>query len=349
MTDRPLISLAVIVRNEAANLPRLLGAHRGLYDEAVVVDTGSTDASVRVAASLGARVATVAWRDDFSAARNEALARCRGKWVLVLDADEHIALADQAVLRTVVAGSAPAGIILPQWNYADEPTLPGWRPLTPATAGEAAGAAGFIIAHQVRLFPAGPQARYEGRIHETVEPSLLIQGLSLTTVEIPVHHHGHRDQGSVQQARLLRNSRLLRLKLADDPHDPRARYELAEQLVSERQPELARRLLECLVAEAPGGPRAADAHRLLGRLELAAGRRASAREHGAAAVTARPDQTDGWVDLIRVRWLTGDQAGAREALAQWSRLFPLDPRLPALTAQVQVPAADNGKQEAACS
>lgn len=349
MTGRPLISLAVIIRNEAANLPRLLGAHRELYDEAVVVDTGSTDSSVDIAGALGARVESVAWCDDFSAARNESLARCRGQWILVLDADEHIAAAEQADLRARIAGSEPAGIILPQWNYVDDPGQPGWRPVTPTAAAEADGAAGLIIAHQVRLFPASPHARYEGRIHETVEPSLLVQGLALTTIGIPVHHHGHRERGPVQQARLQRNGRLLRQKLVDDPHDPRARYELAEQLISERQPDLARRLLECLVAEAPGGPRAAEAFRLLGRLAFTASRPTAASECCTAAVRLRPDQTDGWVDLIRVRWLTGDQDGARQALAQWSRLFPLDPRLPALTAQVQVPAADNGKQEAACS
>ena len=46
-------------------------------------------------------------------------------------------------------------------------------------------------------------------------------------------------------------------------------------------------------------------------------------------------------DLVRVRWLTGDQAGARRALSEFARLFPKDPRLPALTAQVQAPPADN--------
>ena len=343
MTDRPLISLAVIARNEATNLPRLLGAHRGLWDEAVVVDTGSTDDTVDVAAGLGARVDTVAWNDDFSAARNEALARCRGQWILVLDADEHIAAADQSTLRELVAASAPAGIILPQWNYADEPGLPGWRPVSEDTAVEADGAAGFIVAHQVRLFPAGPLARYTGRIHETVEPSLLVLGLTLFTAEIPVHHHGHRESAAVLEARLQRDGRLLRRKLSDDPHDPRTRYEMAAQLISEKQPDLARRLLECHVAEAPGGPRVADAHRLLGRLALAAGRVAAAGESFAAAVNERPDLSDGWVDLIRFKWITGDQVGACRALDQWTRQFPLDPRLPALIAQVQTPASHDGE------
>lgn len=344
MADEPLISLAVIVRDEAEALPRLLHGHRGLWDEVVVVDTGSSDGSPRIAAELGAQVAAFAWCDDFSAARNAALARCRGRWVLVLDADEHIAVGDHGALRDLAATSSPRGIILPQWNYADDTGLPGWRPVPPPSTVEAAGASGYVIAYQVRLFPGGAASRYSGRVHETVEPSLAAQGLPLEQAEIPVHHHGHRAAAGAISARRTRDGRLLRLKLQDDPTDPRARYELAAQLLSENRPDLATRLLERLVAEAPEGPRAADAHRLLGRLALAAGRSTDACRYCAEAVARRPDLVDAWLDLIRVRWTTGDHSGAHLALEQTVWLFPLDPRLPALAAQVQGPVADNARQ-----
>jgi len=344
VADEPLISLAVIARDEAQALPRLLQGHRGLWDEAVVVDTGSSDATARIAAELGARVGTFPWCDDFSAARNAALALCRGRWVLVLDADEGIAPGDQATLRELAATSPPVGIILPQWNYADDAGLPGWRPAPPQAAAEAVGATGYVIAHQVRLFPGGPATRYHGRLHETVEPSLSAQGLSLVTAEVPVHHQGHRAGAVALTARRARDGRLLRLKLRDDPTDPRARYELAAQLLAESRPDLARRLLERLVAEAPNGPRAVDAHRLLGRLALAAGRPAEACRACAAAVSGRPDLADAWLDLIRIRWTTGDHRGSHLALEQMARLFPLDPRLPAVAAQVKVPIADNEGQ-----
>jgi Flp pilus assembly protein TadD len=281
------------------------------------------------------------WCDDFSAARNAALALCRGRWVLVLDADEHLTPGDQAALRELAAVSPPVGFILPQWNYADDDGLPGWRPSPPQAAAEAAGAAGYVIAHQVRMFPGGPATRYRGRVHETVEASLSAQGLPLVPAEVPIHHHGHRADAEALAARRVRNGRLLRLKLRDDPADPRARYELAAQLLAEGRPDLARRLLERLVAEAPNGPRAVDAHRLLGRLALAAGRPAEACRACAAAVSGRPDLADAWLDLIRIRWTTGDHRGSGLALRQMARLFPLDPRLPALAAQVQVPNADN--------
>lgn len=198
----PLVSLAVIVRNEAARLPQLLDGHRGLCDEAVVLDTGSTDNSADVAAALGARVERFRWCDDFSAARNAVLALCSGRWALVLDGDEHIAAADQPFLRDLAATAAPGGYLFPQWNYVDDPQLPGWRPVAPAVSVDARGASGYVVAHQVRLFPLLPSARYRGRIHETIEPALLALGLPLVCLDTPVHHHGHRGEaGHVQPAR----------------------------------------------------------------------------------------------------------------------------------------------------
>ena len=58
------VSLTMIVRNEEHNLPRCLESVRGLFDEIVVVDTGSTDRTKEIAAGFGARVVDFAWIDD---------------------------------------------------------------------------------------------------------------------------------------------------------------------------------------------------------------------------------------------------------------------------------------------
>ena len=98
----PLLSLAMIVRDEASDLPRCLDSARGMVDEMVVVDTGSADATRDVAAAAGALVHDVPWRDDFAAARNASLDLCRGRWVLVLDADEVLAPSSAGLLRAWV-------------------------------------------------------------------------------------------------------------------------------------------------------------------------------------------------------------------------------------------------------
>ncbi len=84
------LSLAMIVKNEERVLGRILSQVAGLCDELVVVDTGSTDGTVALAESLGAKVFHFEWIDDFAAARNEAFSHCTGDWILWLDADDLI-------------------------------------------------------------------------------------------------------------------------------------------------------------------------------------------------------------------------------------------------------------------
>src|SRR5262249_31586562 len=75
-----LLSLCMIVRDNARTLEAALTSIRPWVDEMVVVDTGSTDDTPRRAARLGARVEPFAWCDSFAAARNESLRYARGKW-----------------------------------------------------------------------------------------------------------------------------------------------------------------------------------------------------------------------------------------------------------------------------
>ena len=82
------LSLCMIVKNEEASLPQTLNSVKAIVDEMIVLDTGSTDGTVEVAKALGAEVYHFGWCNDFAVARNEALKYVRGKWVLVLDADE---------------------------------------------------------------------------------------------------------------------------------------------------------------------------------------------------------------------------------------------------------------------
>jgi tetratricopeptide (TPR) repeat protein len=83
----------MIVKDEAQRLPCCLQSVQGVVDEMIVVDTGSRDRTVDIAQQFGATVYHQSWQDDFALARNESLKYAKGKWILVLDADE-ILLAD---------------------------------------------------------------------------------------------------------------------------------------------------------------------------------------------------------------------------------------------------------------
>ena len=92
------VALVMIARNESARIVRALASVASCVDELVVLDTGSTDATVSLARSAGARVGHFDWCDDFAAARNAALKLADADWNIVVDADEWIAEAGLELL-----------------------------------------------------------------------------------------------------------------------------------------------------------------------------------------------------------------------------------------------------------
>ena len=84
------LSLCMIVKDEAPMLPEFLERVRGLWDELVVVDTGSQDETATILEAAGAKVLHRPWQNDFALARNFSLEAASGKWILVLDPDEHV-------------------------------------------------------------------------------------------------------------------------------------------------------------------------------------------------------------------------------------------------------------------
>ena len=96
------ISTCLIVKNESENIGRCLDSIKNISDEIIVVDTGSTDDTVEIAKSFGARVYFYGWDNNFSNARNHALDKATGDWIIFLDADEYFGPNTQKQLRTVL-------------------------------------------------------------------------------------------------------------------------------------------------------------------------------------------------------------------------------------------------------
>lgn len=82
-------SACYIVKNEEETLPCSIASLKGICKEVIVVDTGSTDATIQVAQAAGAQVLHFTWVDDFSAAKNFALSHATGDVVIFIDADEY--------------------------------------------------------------------------------------------------------------------------------------------------------------------------------------------------------------------------------------------------------------------
>lgn len=83
------ISSCLIVKNEAENITRCLESLHSISDEIIVVDTGSTDNTKEIALNFGAEIYDYKWDNNFSNARNFALDKATGNWIVFLDADEY--------------------------------------------------------------------------------------------------------------------------------------------------------------------------------------------------------------------------------------------------------------------
>ncbi len=84
------ISVCMIVKNEEACLGKCLDSLKGIADELIVVDTGSTDNTMEIAKERGAKVYTFKWTGDFSDARNYAFSLATCDYIYSADADEEL-------------------------------------------------------------------------------------------------------------------------------------------------------------------------------------------------------------------------------------------------------------------
>ena len=83
------LSACMIAKNEEKNIARCIGSYKDSVDEIIVVDTGSVDKTVEIAEALGAKVYHYEWNNHFAEAKNYAIDRAKGDWIIFLDADEY--------------------------------------------------------------------------------------------------------------------------------------------------------------------------------------------------------------------------------------------------------------------
>jgi glycosyltransferase involved in cell wall biosynthesis len=156
----PALSAIVITRNEAGNIGGCLDS-LDFCDERIVVDCGSTDATVQIARDKGARVEFHAW-NGFGRQKNYALSLARGTWVLAIDADERVTPELAAAIKTAIAdGDADA------WEF---PRLSNF-------CGRQMRHSGWYPDYVLRLFRRGKAAFDDAAVHERVVCDGVVQRL----------------------------------------------------------------------------------------------------------------------------------------------------------------------------
>jgi glycosyltransferase involved in cell wall biosynthesis len=185
----------MIVKDEAKGIGACLHVAKKLVDEIIVVDTGSKDRSLDIAAIFGASTFSYTWDSDFSAARNVSLSHARGDWVLVLDADEIIASQDQGALHKLLLETQPckAAYSIETRNYSYTANAYGWQANDGSYPQHEAGL-GWVSSRKVRLFPRRSDVTFCFPVHERVEPTLRAAGIEIVDCNIPVHHYGDLNQ-----------------------------------------------------------------------------------------------------------------------------------------------------------
>ena len=108
------LSVAIIARNEAHRIARCLQSV-AFADQIVVLDSGSTDDTVAIARGLGADVEVTPDWPGFGPQKNRALARCRYRWVLSIDADEQISDALAAEILQVLREAPAEAMVAGYW------------------------------------------------------------------------------------------------------------------------------------------------------------------------------------------------------------------------------------------
>jgi glycosyltransferase involved in cell wall biosynthesis len=197
------VSIAMIVRDEADMAPGFIQSVHGLWDELVVVDTGSTDGTPEIFASAGAHIVHHVWADDFADARNVSLANTTGDWVLVLDADERVS---PEFIKAFLEKCDDASI--------GALTLKLSNPLPYGHRRES-----WVL----RAFRRDDQIRYRHAIHEDCSSDVAVMlgrtARTIDRVDAPIDHLGYVRTRAAAKEKKQRDLGLLEKCLRADPND----------------------------------------------------------------------------------------------------------------------------------
>ncbi len=225
------LSLCMIVKDEEEMLPRCLAALKTAVDEMIIVDTGSSDRTVEIAESFGARVLHHEWNGSFSDARNVSLDAATGDWIIYFDADEVLVEEDIERLRALTGRVWREAFTLAETNYTGD--------VEDGTA---------MTFNALRMFRNRPEYRFRGRLHEQMAyalPGFLPERLEYTQVRI--EHYGYLGVVRDAKDKSRRNLDLLLQQVAEGQESAFQSFNLgSEYLALEEIPHRDRALREVL-------------------------------------------------------------------------------------------------------
>jgi FkbM family methyltransferase len=290
-------SLCIITKNEEDNLPACLDSAADLFDEVVVLDTGSTDRTKEIALRYGARVFDFQWIDHFAAARNACLEHATGDFIFWLDADDRLDEDNRAKLKRLLAS-------LPDRNVAYS---------MKCKCLGAPGQPSTLVDH-VRLFRRDPRIRWRYRIHEQILGSVRQSGGEVLFTDVVITHTGYADP-ALRGRKLQRDLRLLEMEYSEQPRDPFTLFNLGQTCAELRHYDRASALLqESLERSHPTDSIVRKLYVLLSNCRLTQGRADLALQTCLKGQSVCPDDAELLFLEGVLREELGDLHGSRAAL-----------------------------------
>ena len=252
-----VLSLCMIVRDNARTIGAALESIRPWVDEMVVVDTGSSDDTPAICARLGARVSHFTWVDDFAAARNESLRLARGRWLFWMDSDDTIDPDCGRRLRELARAAADPSVL----GFVVQVRCPG------------IGDGDVTVVDHLKLVRNHAEIRFEFRIHEQVLPAIRRLGGEVGWTDLFVTHSGYDHSPDGQARKLERDLRLLHLDLGERPEHPFVLFNLGMTYADAGRPgDAADYLRRSIAAAGPNESHLRKAYALLAGCEDRQGR-----------------------------------------------------------------------------
>ncbi len=195
-----MVSCCLIVKNEIDVLGRcVLSVNeklKGIVDDIVVVDTGSTDGTRELAEELECNVFDFEWCDDFAKARNYSIEKAKNEWILVLDADEYVESVDVKELKKFIKNANRKTIgdidivnIEDNGDFISEKTV-------------------------VRLFNK-KEFDFKVRIHERLRQKTA-GGVYKEKLKFKILHTGYSKEKLVSKDKVIRNIKLMEAELENE-------------------------------------------------------------------------------------------------------------------------------------
>ncbi len=209
-TDDPKVTLAMIVKNEEKHLPECLASMKDYVDEIVIVDTGSTDRTIEIAKSFGAKVYEHPWEDSFAIARNHAISHVETPWLIQMDADEVMFTKDSKKVRDVVRTNHKNDVNLIHLVLINK---------------EKGSDENMSIINSGKIMRVVPSLYFTSRVHNKLHcPG----GTMLTNLEI-LHYGYSLPDKEYMKEKIERTTRLLLMQSEEQPEDCETHYYLAIQ------------------------------------------------------------------------------------------------------------------------